>query len=383
MHHRCAASGRLLALVVLLTTIVSGVARADIAEWGRTLREVGPKGKGHAEAQRAAASMSALDPASLPDILAEMREGNVLADNWFRGVVESIADRALASDKPLPVQGLRSFVENRRHAPRARWLAYDLIMRAQPQAKAELLKGRLDDPSLLLRRDAVALAVERATKLEAQDARLRAYREALAAARDVDQIDDIAKRLRDGGEEVDLAKAFGFIRDWNLIGPFDNKEDKGFDKAYPPETTIDLKASLPGVSGPVSWKSHSTDDDHGVVDLNRALDRHKGAIAYAYCEFDASSEQSVELRFGSKNANKLWLNGELLTANHVYHAGMFVDQYKGFGRLRKGRNTILLKIAQNEQTQSWAQEWRFQLRVCDKLGTAVLSAKSATAATQP
>jgi hypothetical protein len=41
--------------------------------------------------------------------------------------------------------------------------------------------------------------------------------------------------------------------------------------------------------------------------------------------------------------------------------------------LKKGRNEILVKICQNEQTEDWAQTWDFQLRVCDALGTAVLS----------
>jgi hypothetical protein len=31
-------------------------------------------------------------------------------------------------------------------------------------------------------------------------------------------------------------------------------------------------------------------------------------------------------------------------------------------------------IAQNEQTEAWAQDWKFQLRVCDDIGTAILSA---------
>ena len=36
-------------------------------------------------------------------------------------------------------------------------------------------------------------------------------------------------------------------------------------------------------------------------------------------------------------------------------------------------NAILLKVCQNEQTQSWTKFWSLGLRVCDRLGTAVLS----------
>ena len=38
-----------------------------------------------------------------------------------------------------------------------------------------------------------------------------------------------------------------------------------------------------------------------------------------------------------------------------------------------GINTILVKACQNAQTQSWANKWSLQMRVCDELGTAILS----------
>ena len=48
-----------------------------------------------------------------------------------------------------------------------------------------------------------------------------------------------------------------------------------------------------------------------------------------------------------------------------------MDQYVGVGTLKKGRNRILIKVCQDEQTASFAQSWGFQLRVCDSLGGAV------------
>jgi hypothetical protein len=32
----------------------------------------------------------------------------------------------------------------------------------------------------------------------------------------------------------------------------------------------------------------------------------------------------------------------------------------------------LLKLCQNEQKEDWAQDWHFQLRICDASGAAVL-----------
>ena len=68
-----------------------------------------------------------------------------------------------------------------------------------------------------------------------------------------------------------------------------------------------------------------------------------------------------------------------------------MDQYVGAGELQAGRNLILLKLCQNEQTEEWAQDWKFQLRVCDATGKAVLATNRArprqvengTAATSP
>jgi hypothetical protein len=44
--------------------------------------------------------------------------------------------------------------------------------------------------------------------------------------------------------------------------------------------------------------------------------------------------------------------------------------------LRKGSNSILLKILQNEQTQSWAQDYSVQFRITDGSGKALLPTES-------
>ena len=81
--------------------------------------------------------------------------------------------------------------------------------------------------------------------------------------------------------------------------------------------------------------------------------------------------QSATVRYASPNATKLWLNKQLVAANEVYHAGGAVDQYVAPVELQAGTNTILLKVCQNEQTQPWAQDWSFQLRLADELGGAI------------
>jgi hypothetical protein len=69
------------------------------------------------------------------------------------------------------------------------------------------------------------------------------------------------------------------------------------------------------------------------------------------------------------------VNGELVISNHVYHAGNAIDQFSASVTLRPGVNQILLKICQNEQTDSWAQDWQFQARMTDSTGKKISSAQ--------
>lgn len=72
----------------------------------------------------------------------------------------------------------------------------------------------------------------------------------------------------------------------------------------------------------------------------------------------------AELRLGCKNGWKVWLNGEMLFGRDEYHRGMKLDQYKLPIHLKKGKNSILIKCCQNEQTEQWTVEWQFQIRAC-------------------
>ena len=104
------------------------------------------------------------------------------------------------------------------------------------------------------------------------------------------------------------------------------------------------------------------------MDFNKVIGKHMGVVAYATTDVDSPREQPVRIHVGSPNAIKLWLNGKPIATRDEYHHGMSMDQYQATGTLRPGRNTILIKLCQNEQTEEWAQNWTFQLRVCDLTG---------------
>jgi len=361
-------------ILLLLTFFsVASASAVEVRPLIEKIRDVGPQAAGHAEAMHAFQQLARADADQIPALLAGMDGANPLAVNWIRLLVESIAQRA---EGKLPMEQLNAFLAQTDHSPRARRLAYELILSQDPSAQSRWIPRLMDDPSIELRRDAVAHHLERASELlkndKQQDAKLT-FRQAFNSARDVDQIKAVAAKLEELGEEVDLPTHFGWVMRWMLIGPFDNTDKQGFEVSYPPETQIDLKATHPGKGVDVAWREHTTKDEYGLVDLNQAVGKHMGSVAYAYAVFESDEDRAAQIRLGSANGNKVWVNGELVVSNHVYHTGMEIDQYTGDCRLNKGPNEILVKIAQNEQTEDWAQKWHFQLRVCDRIGTAILS----------
>lgn len=349
---------------------MSAASEADVAKLLSTIRAVDHEGGGHVAAQAAVRDLSAGDASLLLPTLAAIDGANPLAANWLRGAFETVAARALTSGG-LPIDDLLRFYHDRRRDPRARRLAYEWIIRARPTLAEELIPQALDDPSIEMRREAVArLMAQARAALEAgrQDEAALAFRQALSGAGDPQQVDPIVKSLADLGQPVDLVAHYGLLTEWYVIGPFDNREMKGFPIAYPPEQEVKLDAVYQGQLGEVRWQKLRSNEPDGTFDLAALTAPHKGAIDYVATEFLSDRDQPVEFRLATANAWKLWLNGELLFAREEYHRGMRFDQYRVAGVLKPGANRILLKVCQNEQDQDWAQKWSFQFRICDPYG---------------
>jgi hypothetical protein len=361
--------------VVLGLALAGAAAGADVAPLLARIKAVGREGAGNAEAGKAWRELARAGPDDLPAILAGLDDADPTAANWIRAAVDAIAERTLAAGRPLPADKLEAFVKDREHAGPARRLAYEWLVRADPKAPERLLPGMLQDPSAELRRDAVAVVLNEAqARLDAgnKEDGTATYRKALSGAVDKDQVDLCVERLKALGVTVDLAAHFGFVRRWMLVAPFDNSGEAGFAVAYPPEKGVDLATAYKGKSGAEArWAEHTTADPYGVVDLNKLLGRQKGTIAYAFAVIDSPAERPVQVRAGCINAVKIFLNGKQVLNCEEYHHGMIVDQYVAMGTLKPGRNEVLVKVCQNEQTEVWAQEWKFQVRFCDEAGAAV------------
>ncbi|MEZ6125337.1 MAG: hypothetical protein R3C49_19485 [Planctomycetaceae bacterium] len=354
---------------LLLTAFLTSVRGDDL----QTLKSVGPNSSGAAAARDARDRLVRGGSKNLLPVLNAFQGSSPLAANWLRSTFESIADAEIRAGQSLPKDELVAFVKTTTHSPAARRLAYEWLLKRSPELEQQLIPEMLLDPSPDFRRDAVAQLISTAKAAEG-DAAVKLYQQAMQGAVHEDQVTVIAKALRDSGNEVNIQKHFGFLSAWKVAGPFDNKDMKGFAIAYPPESNLDLSAEYEGQLGPVTWKELTTDDDYGIVDIAKSIENYKGSLMYAATTYISAADQEVELRLGTPNAWKLWVNGQLVFEREEYHRSSTMDQYKVPVTLKSGPNIILLKICQNEQDQPWAQRYQFQLRVCDRTGSAVSSA---------
>ncbi len=366
----------LLMLIAPWSPNVSG-AEDDLTEALDSVRRVGLNGQGHESAVLAMRVLNSASIEQVPDILLGMDGADKLAVNWMRSAVLSIVGRG----GELPRGAIEEYYQETSHSQLGRLLAFDLLTEGNEALATKMIPDLIDDPSLPLRAKAVDAYIERAIAESDPIVKMGTLAFTLDKARDVKQIQRIENLLAENGVAVDLGKQLGFLTEWNVAGYFDNQDQAGFDVAYGPEKdldSIDLESTYDDAkNGTAKWSLHRSGHSLGVMDLNEIIGPVKGVSLYTLTTFDAEESRQAQIRIGTPNATKIWLNGELVMSNEIYHNSNSVDKFVGDVNLKQGKNQILVKVCQNEQTEPWAQDWKFQLRICDENGKAIKPAKPA------
>ena len=179
-----------------------------------------------------------------------------------------------------------------------------------------------------------------------------------------------------GVDALVLAPERNFLRDWYVIGPFDNpgndRSRAGLSAVYGPERAIELKKPLTGKDRrPVLWKRYSAGAD-GFVNLNDALSPHEMAVGYAVGYIHSPAKRDIRIYLGSDDGVRLWLNGRLI-ADHFILRGAVPDQDTVSAQIREGWNTLLVKIENN------LGGWGFYCRIPDPLGDLTIGAEKGPA----
>ena len=352
-------------LALLLAASPAMAAESDITTALAAIKKVSREGEGNTAAATAWKTLAKAGGPALFPTLEAMKGADATATNWLLTAIDAIRESETKAGRKLPADQLEAFVKDTNQSPRARRIAFELLVKDVPASRERLLAGFENDPSLELRRDAIAQGLEKAEK----PGDLKQYQRLFQAARDKDQVEAIAKAIEKLGTKPSITEHYGYVTHWRLIGPFDSTDGKGFEVAYSPEARVDLKATLKGKDGAdVAWVPFVTTDRYATVDLNKGLGKHKFAAAYAFAMIQSDKERPVEVRIASQNAVQIFLNGQKIFQREEYHHGTRMDQHIGRGTLKAGANELLVKVCQNNQDQAWAQAWAIQCRLCDVTG---------------
>lgn len=352
----------LLAAGVLAPSVASAAdPPAGVADALKAIKAVGPEGAGSEAAAKGWKSLAKSGASALVPTLTAFDDASPVAANWLRSAVNAIVEGEEKAGRVISTTDLGRFAADTRRNPAARRLAFELLARRDKATADAMLPDFLNDPSPELRRDAVAARFKEMEPWANVDNLKKGLGELFRAARDKDQVEAIAKRLKEFGVAVNTTKHFGYITEWNLSNEYENKEEKGFATAHPPESQPDRK----------EWKHYQTWDPYGTIDLNKAIAEKKDVLAYASAVIVAEEETKCQVRCASQNAIKVFVNGKEVFGKDEYHHGEHMDQHVANVTLKKGKNELLVKVMQNNMPYEWTKVWQFSARVCDPTGAAL------------
>ncbi|MDP2895703.1 MAG: DUF2961 domain-containing protein [bacterium] len=148
-----------------------------------------------------------------------------------------------------------------------------------------------------------------------------------------------------------------YVREWMLIGPWDNTDKTGLRTVYPPEQEIAFDKKYQGKAGEVAWKKVRVAPD-GVVNLLQHMSPSDNVVAYGYFCVTAPDEITTDMYVGSDDGVRVWINGKLVH-DHRVDRGLQPDQDAASVTLLKGKNAVLVKVDQG------IGDWGFTLRFRD------------------
>lgn len=358
------------ALAALALAVPLPAAEDEVTRAIASIKGVGREGANNESAGPAWKTLVGAGASALFPALSAIDDADPRASNWLRAGVVAVAEAEAKAGRSLPADKLEAFTKDTKNAPSARKLAYDLLVKQEPAVKDKLLPGFLNDPHPDLRRDAVAAGLKGVDALSRTAAAKAKLDELFAVSRDLDQVEEIAKKLEaDHKAKPGVTEHFAFVTRWHVVGPFPSERGKALTTAHPPETNPDVTAKYPGTrDAKLAWKPLSTAHKLGTLDLNKTVGVHKNAAVYALATIVAEKETPCDVRATSPNAVQIWLNGTKVFEREEYHHGEQLDYHTGKAVLKAGKNTLLVKVAQNNQKESWAQLWQFAARFSDPTG---------------
>ncbi|MDY6932929.1 MAG: DUF3857 domain-containing protein [Spirochaetota bacterium] len=150
--------------------------------------------------------------------------------------------------------------------------------------------------------------------------------------------------LRDGRikDANSIRDSLGFVSDYRIIGPFDNRGSSDFEIEHPPERSFSESEIYLGKINIVKWFDTKTDLT-GMIDFEDLFTKVDDSLFYLYRIIDIHESGEYILSFGKTGYMDIWIDGGRIVENRKRH-GFDFDQYHLKVLLQKGEHSILIKL---------------------------------------
>ena len=160
----------------------------------------------------------------------------------------------------------------------------------------------------------------------------------------------------------------GFPTRWQVIGCFDNSDNSGLYREFPPEKAPDKLFYKVG-DEEFSWVNFGDFNPFGYVDLKslkrKIKDDIEHGVAYAKCTVWSKEEKEVHFEVVADPNVRIWVNGD-----KVYESDKIVLRQKSSGSIKliRGWNNVLIKASIYSEKPYSGRELGFKFRFVDKEG---------------
>jgi tetratricopeptide (TPR) repeat protein/transglutaminase-like putative cysteine protease len=158
----------------------------------------------------------------------------------------------------------------------------------------------------------------------------------------------------------------GYLRRWQIIGPFENASQSGLDTVYAPELSLAFDQVLDGKDNQkLHWHPLLLLGTDGQCAVGDSLTDSFADAFYAVTAVQSPAEQSVLVHFDPTGSSKVYINGKPVFADALRrsHTTLVADSFVFPASLHAGWNTILVKMGDDDKVTS-----AFSLRLSTPVG---------------
>jgi hypothetical protein len=142
------------------------------------------------------------------------------------------------------------------------------------------------------------------------------------------------------------------IRDWYVIGPFDDNDCNGLEVIFGPEDSNDLNNTYQGKNGTVSWQLLPTlVGDAPYVSLSDTFSDANETAGFAMTHVYCPSSTEAVLVASISQVGDIYVNGRKVFRDELATGLLLEEQYVNI-TLNQGWNPILIKSLNH-----WGSEW--------------------------